>query len=77
MQSTDNDGPGTNGLVGAAVALITVALAMAVLGHTTHLGLGSSLRVAIVAGAVLLGACGGALGPRLRRLPQRVHAPRR
>lgn len=72
------EGAALDGLAGAAVGLVGVALMLAVLGHTTGLALGTSVRAAAVAVAIVLGAVAGWWPPRRhpRRLPARHGHPR-
>ncbi len=67
---SDRDGPGLDGLVGAAVALIGAALVLAALAHWTELTLGTSTRAEAIGAAILLGTFVGCVGARLR--PRRV-----
>ncbi len=72
---SDRDGPALDGLVGAAVALIGVALVLAVLAHWTELTLGTTTRAEAIGAAITFGAVAGCVGARLR--PRRVSAVRR
>jgi len=69
-EAGDSDGPALDGLVGAGGALIGMALLLAGLGYWTELALGTGIRSAAIAAAVVIGAAAGWLGRlRARHLP--------
>ncbi len=56
----EHGGRAMDGLAGAAVALIGAALLLAALAHGAEMTMGTEVRAAVIAAAVVLGAVAGA-----------------